>query len=92
MKAITALVLLMAFYLFYPTFDLRIKTDPFAADFSAVATGTGFVTLNRCRDAAEATGADDFRCEKNARWRGLFDTFRQRDPEIRGLQRDFAEP
>lgn len=90
MKAITALVLIMALYLFYPTFDLWIKTDPFASDYRASASG--FVTLKGCRDAAEAMGADQFRCEKNARWRGLFDTFRQRDPGIRELQREFAEP
>ncbi len=90
MKAITALLLLTGLYLFYPTFDLWIKTDPFASDYRAGASG--FFTLNRCRAAAEAAGADQFRCEKNARWRGLFDTFRRRNPEIRELQREFAEP
>ncbi len=90
MKAIIALLLISALYLIYPTFDLSVKTDPFAADYRAVAGG--FVTLNRCREAAQAMGADAFRCNKNARWRALFDTFRQRDPEVRMLQREFAEP
>lgn len=89
-KAIVALVLIMALYLFYPTYNLSVKTDPFATDYRAVASE--FITLNRCRNAAEAMGAEAFRCEKKARWRGLFDTFRQRDPKIRALQREVAEP
>lgn len=90
MKAIAALLLVSAVYLSYPTFDLWIKANPFASDYSAAASG--FITLEHCEAEAGAIGAADFRCEKTARWRDWFDTFRLRDPAVRALRRELAEP
>jgi len=81
MKAIVIIVFLVCVALFYPTYDLVVKTDFFSDDFSLQESG--FMTHKGCHQAAFDAKVKYYRCDKKTLWHTLFSTATSYDPEQR---------
>ncbi|MEH6617174.1 MAG: hypothetical protein V7699_04990 [Porticoccus sp.] len=81
MKAVFIILTLVGLSLFYPTYDLQIKTDLFSEEFSVQETG--FITHKRCHQAAFEAKVKYYRCESKTIWRSLFSKTTSYDPDAR---------
>lgn len=81
MKAVFVIVFLVCVSLFYPTYDLVVKTDFFSDDFSVQETG--FLTHKGCHQEAFDTKVKYYRCDSKTLWHTLFSTATSYEPEGR---------
>ncbi|MDX2349703.1 MAG: hypothetical protein QNK32_04875 [Porticoccus sp.] len=81
MKAVVIILTLAGLSLFYPTYDLQVKTDLFSEDFTVQETG--FMTHKRCHQAAFEAKVKYYRCDSKTIWRSLFKKTSSYDPTAR---------
>lgn len=81
MKPIIIIMALVGAYLFYPTYDLGVKRDPFVKQYAIIATN--FITEGRCVDAAVAQKAEYYQCTKKVLWTEFFSAKKNYNPAKR---------
>lgn len=81
MKAVFIILTLVGLSLFYPTYDLQVKTDLFSEDFTVQETD--FMTHKRCHQAAFEAKVKYYRCDSKTIWRSMFSKTTSYDPDTR---------
>lgn len=90
-KYLLLAVVVLLVYLFYPTYDLYIKENPFAEQY--VLVKKGFYSKSRCSDHVEglaesALDIPEHRCRKTSKWGQMYGSYTRYDPAIREAQKD----
>lgn len=83
-----AFVLLIV-YLFYPTYDLYIRENPFAEKYTLEKQG--FYSKSACAEyarslAGSALDIPAYRCRKTSKWGQMYYNYTKYDPSIREAQ------
>jgi hypothetical protein len=81
MKAALIILILAGLALFYPIYDLQVKTDLFSEDFAVQETG--FISYKRCHQAAFEAKVKYYRCDSKTIWQSFFSKASNSDPEAR---------
>lgn len=89
MKFLLLAFVLLIVYLFYPTYDLYVKENPFAEHY--VLEKQGFYSQSRCREhvrglATSALDVPEHRCRKTSKWGRMYSSYTRYDPSIREAQ------
>lgn len=89
MKALLAIVVLVVVYVFYPRYALMVKQSPF--DEHSTLKSKGYLTEERCREAAKTMELRYYHCSARNLWGEIFGTYtryqkpdRYADPEMFG--------
>lgn len=70
MKIFFLLVLLVAAYIFVPTYDLYVKQKPFDEQLTLI--DRGYYSQRRCQELGRRIDASSYRCLKHNRWTAVF--------------------
>ena len=75
MKILIVLLIALAVFLLFPTYDLVKEPPSFVEEVQPATVENGFLSLERCRQKAEDMKLVDYRCIKKRSWEGIFSNY-----------------
>ncbi len=87
-KLILMSLLAATLYVFWPTYDLLVRTEASSKRYTLMESG--FYSREGCEQLGQRIDPLRFRCDRTTRWTTIFGNYTRYDPAIRETQKRLA--